>query len=96
MDNTLLKDLHKLREKEKKILENEKLSVVCEHILLAEDRSMEAYNLKGKSVHPKHDGNVYCCLGCSLVFSTIQVNPNQFKALPFRQFERKLTNVKER
>src|SRR3990167_10921193 len=69
-DNRLVKDLQKERKRREKFLADQKLSIVCQHILL------EASPLKPVSVvistvntpHARHDGQVVLCPNCDALF----------------------------
>ena len=69
-DISFLKQLKNERQKRERFLTNQKLSLVCEHVLIYASPSKPVPIVMStvEHPHPKHDGQVVLCPNCDKLF----------------------------
>lgn len=70
MDQALIKDIKKVREKQAQEESAKTYALVCEHILLASE-PRDCVLLVTKDHHPKHNGNIWGCSECASAFDKL-------------------------
>jgi len=76
MDRNLIKDLKYLWQKVEDRKKNRKYAVLCDHVFapLVFGEAKEVIRTKATHHHEKHNGYIYACTNCSLLFDSVEVS----------------------
>lgn len=95
---SIVKDLKRLREADDKKREKEKLSIVCEHILIGSSPQKQTMAIISQvtNPHPKHDGQVFLCFTCDKLFERedgLDILSGMIYLAPEKKFKYNLSNT---
>lgn len=92
---TIIKDLKNLRDKVENIVKQDKIAIVCWHLLMT-TQPIKALVFKRIKIDDKDSGKTYCCEVCAMEYEEMckKGNSTGYSAIVERKFAKNISDIK--